>query len=101
MKSYELFTWFGVGITWFVVFSLIVGREREVGVEDVSGLNDDISFNKACCSNQQGLFVIDEGKEMRTSCTYARAKEENKSNVRMKSCDLCWQDSSVTTQSSH
>ena len=27
---------------------------------------------------------------------YARAKEENKSNVRMKSCDLYWQDSRVT-----
>ena len=43
-------------VMWFVVFSLIVGREREIGVKDVSGPNDDISFltrlvaatNKAC-----------------------------------------------------
>src|SRR5882757_6131585 len=103
MKGYELFMWFSVWITWFVIFSLISRREREVGIKDVSGPNDDISFdNKACCSNQQGLSVIDESvKEMRMRCMYARAKEENKSNVRMESCDLCWQDSSVTIQSSH
>ena len=103
MKCDKFFTWFGVWITWFVVFSLIVGQEREVSVEDVSGPNDDISFdNKVCCSNQQDLFVIDKSvKEMRTRCTYARAEEENKSNVRMKSCDLYWQDSRVTMQSSH
>jgi len=77
MECDEFFTWFSVWVTWFVVFSLIGRREREVGVEDVSGPNDDISFdNKACCSNQQGLSVIDESKEMRTMCTYARAKEE-------------------------
>ena len=56
MEGYKFFSWFGVGITWFVVFGLISGWEREVGVEDVSGPNDDISFitrlvaatNKAC-----------------------------------------------------
>ena len=102
MKSNKQVMWFFIWVTWFVVFGLIGGWEREVCIEDVSGPNDDISFdNKACCSNQQGLSVIDEGKEMRTSCTYARAKEENKSNVRIESCDLCRQDSSVTTQSSH
>ena len=37
--------------------------------------------------------MIDECvKEMRMGCTYARAKEENKSNVRMISCDLYRQD---------
>ena len=63
MKGYELFPCFGIWVMWFIVFSLIIRREREVGVEDVSGLNDDISFdNKACCSNQQDLFRIDKGK---------------------------------------
>ena len=63
MKGNELFTWLGIWIMSFIVFGLIGGWEREVFIENVSGLNDDISFdNKACCSNQQGLFVIDKGK---------------------------------------
>ena len=62
MKCNKGVTWFSVWVTLFVVFRLIGGWEREIGVEDISGPNDDISFNnKACCSNQQGLFVIDGG----------------------------------------
>ena len=76
MKCDEWVTWFFIWIMWFIVFSLICGWEREVCIEDVSGLNDDLFLNdKACCSNQQGLSGIDECvKEMRTSCMYARAK---------------------------
>ena len=95
MKCNEFFTWFSVWITWFIVFSLIIRWEREVGVEDVSGPNGDLFLITRLVQDRQ------EYKEMRTGCTYARAKEENKSNVRMESCDLCRQDSSVTTQLSH
>ena len=44
MECDELFTWFSVWVTWFVVFSLISGSEREVGIENVSGPNDDVSL---------------------------------------------------------
>ena len=65
-----------------------------MSVKDVSGLNDDLFITRLVCDRRE--CKRDEGK-----CTYARAKEENKSNVRMKSCDLYQHDLRVTMQLSH
>ena len=56
MKCNKRFTWFFIWVTWFIVFSLIVRQEREIGVQDISRPNGDLflitrlvaATNKAC-----------------------------------------------------